>query len=153
MKNIRHISKISLIFVAFISLNAAANCAVKKQFQTINIIERQGIPEIEAKSESELCEVTNNKGSSNIKWVFRGLNCIADQCSIKFHGDESLLEKEKAYGCHGNANYYVCTLHVHKAKAFCDKHDLVNKSHCAMTYDVTVRGKKVDPTIIIKPRS
>lgn len=153
MINIRYIRKLILIFVAVMSLNAAANCAVKKQFQTINIIERQGIPEIEAKNDSRLCEVKNNKGSSNIKWVFRGLNCIADQCSIKFHGDESLLEKEKAYGCHGNANYYVCTLHVHKAKTFCDKHDSQNTGYCAMTYDITVRGQKVDPTIIIKPRS
>lgn len=133
-----------------------AACDQIRSVQQIDIRQINGQIVVENKGLSDQCEVSNNDADDEIQaarvvWLFHQLNCQPGECLVELAGKPNL--SDKALKCDlGAPNKQKCRLKVNRLKRYCDRHDPANSGHCQFDYEIKVRGTKIDPSIIIKPR-
>lgn len=154
MKTLFHYA-LSIILLTIPNFLYAA-CDQIRPVQQIDIRQMNGQIVVENKGLSERCEVSNNDSDDEIQaarvvWLFHQLNCQPGECLVELAGKPNL--SDKALKCDlGTPNKQKCRLKVNRLKRYCDRHDPASSGHCKFDYEIKVRGTKIDPSIIVKPR-
>lgn len=150
----------TLIFVFTVYSNwSFANCSVVGKTQKIVVtVDSAGNYVLKDKENSQRCQVDNEGGGGELHIVFDPkINCQKD-CLVllrKPHEAEDTSNGEdngqrtdwdKARKCKDHG----CKINVNKLKKFCRTQP--TQQVCDVTYAISVKGKLVDPVIVIKPR-
>jgi hypothetical protein len=134
-----------------------AHCRNSDKEQVVSIIkDNTGAYKIKHKKRFKHCLVNNSGRDGTIIWKFKKeipeCQNNPNSCTVTFNNYDQGANPVSCY--FDNNSNYNCKSDLNNLKRHCDKEDDegVATGMCVIDYTITIDGKTIDPTLLIKPR-